>query len=152
MERAYVALGSNLGDRARQLERAIEALGELGLVVARSGFHDTAPEGHREQPRFLNAAVALDTELAPEELLARVKELETRLGRTPTFRNGPREIDLDLLFYGDHVIETPTLVVPHPRLHVRLFVLEPLAQIASDLVHPVCGLSVAELRDRLLQG
>ena len=137
MTRAYVGLGANLGDRAAMLRAALEQLAaEPGLeVVAVSPVRETEPVGYHDQPRFLNAAAAVETELPPRELLDRLLGIERRLGRTregPRF--GPRTIDLDLLLYGDEQIDEPGLEVPHPRLHERLFVLEPLLELDPGLV------------------
>ena len=143
MVRAYIGLGSNLGDREATLRRALDLLGDE--VVAVSSFRETEPVGYLDQPRFLNAAAALDTELAPRALLDRLLEVERELGRTregPRF--GPRTIDLDLLLYGDRTIDEPGLTVPHPRLAERLFVLEPLAELDPDLDVPGHG-RVADL-------
>jgi 2-amino-4-hydroxy-6-hydroxymethyldihydropteridine diphosphokinase len=142
MTRAYVGVGTNLGDRAAMIRAAIEQLRlEQGIeVVAVSSTRETDPVGLFEQPRFLNAAVALETELSARELLDRLLGIERRLGRTragPRF--GPRTIDLDLLVYGDARIDEPGLEVPHPRLHERLFALEPLADLDPDLVVPGHG-------------
>jgi 2-amino-4-hydroxy-6-hydroxymethyldihydropteridine diphosphokinase len=140
--RAYVGLGANLGDREAMLRSAIEQLAaepEIG-VVAVSSFRDTDPVGITDQPRFVNAAAAIDTNLPARELLDRLLGVERRLGRTregPRF--GPRTIDLDLLLYGDEQIDEPGLEVPHPRLHERLFALEPLADLDPDLVLPGRG-------------
>ena len=142
MTRAYVGLGANLGDREAMLRAALEQLAvEPGVeVVAVSSFRDTAPVGIENQPRFLNAAAAVETELSPRDLLDRLLSVEGRLGRTregPRF--GPRTIDLDLLLYGDEVIDEPGLEVPHPRLHERLFALEPLAELDPTLQIPGRG-------------
>ena len=142
MTRAYVGVGTNLGDRAAMIRAAIEQLRlEQGVeVVAVSSIRETDPVGLVEQSRFLNAAVALETELSARELLDRLLGIERRLGRTragPRF--GPRTIDLDLLVYGDARIDEPGLEVPHPRLHERLFALEPLADLDPDLVVPGRG-------------
>ena len=142
--RAYVGLGANLGDRQATLRRAVELLGELpGVeVVAVSSFHDTAPWGYADQPRFLNAACALETELPPRVLLDALLDTERRLGRERAAgapRYGPRTIDLDLLVHGDLVLAEPGLEVPHPRLHERVFALAPLAEIAPALVVPGRG-------------
>jgi 2-amino-4-hydroxy-6-hydroxymethyldihydropteridine diphosphokinase len=142
MTRAYVGVGTNLGDRAAMIRAAIEQLRlEQGVeVVAVSSIRETDPVGLVEQPRFLNAAVALETKLSARELLDRLLGIERRLGRTragPRF--GPRTIDLDLLVYGDARIDEPGLEVPHPRLHERLFALEPLADLDPDLVVPGHG-------------
>jgi 2-amino-4-hydroxy-6-hydroxymethyldihydropteridine diphosphokinase len=140
--RAYVGLGTNLGDREGMLRAALGQLAnEVGVeIVAVSSFLDTDPVGITDQPRFLNAAAALETELPPCELLARLLAIENRLGRTregPRF--GPRTIDLDLLLYGDETIDEPGLTVPHPRLHERLFALEPLMELDPALVVPGLG-------------
>jgi 2-amino-4-hydroxy-6-hydroxymethyldihydropteridine diphosphokinase len=140
--RAYVGLGANLGDRSAMLRAALEQLAaEPGVsVVAVSSVRETDPVGLVDQPRFLNAVAALDTELSPGELLDRLLGIERRLGRTregPRF--GPRTIDLDLLLYGDEQLDEPGLEVPHPRLHERLFALEPLFELDSRLVVPGHG-------------
>ena len=142
MTRAYVGLGGNLGDRAGMLRAALELLAaESGVEVAAvSAFRETDPVGFADQPRFLNAAAAVETELSARWLLDRLLAIEVRLGRSregPRF--GPRTIDLDLLVFGDEVIDEPGLTVPHPRLHERLFALEPLAEIDPELVLPGLG-------------
>lgn len=142
MPRAYVGLGANLGDREGALRAALAALAATdGIqVVATSTFRETDPVDYLDQPRFLNGAAALDTTLAPRELLDALLEVERSLGRTregPRF--GPRTIDLDLLLYGDESLDEPGLTVPHPRLHVRAFALEPLAELAPGLVVPGHG-------------
>ncbi|HEY1368810.1 MAG TPA: 2-amino-4-hydroxy-6-hydroxymethyldihydropteridine diphosphokinase [Gaiellaceae bacterium] len=147
MPRVYVALGSNLGDREQMLRSALEELAaEPGVeLVARSSFRETDPVGFVEQPRFLNAAAVLETELGSRELLGRLLDVERRLGRTRTGPPlGPRTIDLDLLLYGAETIAEPGLQVPHPRLHERRFVLEPLVELEPDLVVPGRG-TVEEL-------
>ena len=142
MARAYVGLGSNLGDRGATLRRALDFLGgdrELELVAV-SSFRDTDPWGPVPQPRFLNAAAALETALAARELLERLLEVERSLGRSRGARRfGPRTIDLDLLLYGEKIVDEPGLTVPHPRLHERRFVLEPLAELEPGLVIPGRG-------------
>jgi 2-amino-4-hydroxy-6-hydroxymethyldihydropteridine diphosphokinase len=146
--RVHIGLGSNLGNREAALRGALELLGDD--VVAVSSFRETDPVGYLDQPRFLNAAAALETGLEPRALLDRLLEVERELGRTrdgPRF--GPRTIDLDLLLYGDLVIDEPGLVVPHPRLAERRFVLEPLAELDPDLVVPGLG-RVTDLLARLL--
>ena len=142
MTRAFVGLGSNLGDREAMLRQALELLAlEPGLEVRHvSTFRETEPVGFTDQPRFLNAAAEVETELSAPELLARLLDVERRLGRVrggPRF--GPRTIDLDLLVYGDAVVDDPELRVPHPRLHEREFVLQPLAELDPALVVPGHG-------------
>ena len=140
--RAYVGLGANLGNPPAMLRAAVEALRrEPGVTLAAvSTFRETEPVGFLDQPRFLNAAVAIDTTLSPRELLDCLLGVERRLGRTRGGdRFGPRTIDLDLLLYGDEQVDEPGLQVPHPRLHERLFALEPLVELDPDLVLPGRG-------------
>jgi 2-amino-4-hydroxy-6-hydroxymethyldihydropteridine diphosphokinase len=140
--RAYIGLGSNLGDRPRMLREALARLAaEAGIrVAAVSTFRETDPVGFLDQPRFLNAAAELETTLTPSGLLSRLLAVERALGRTREGRRfGPRTIDLDLLVYGDRIVDEPDLTVPHPRLHERVFVLEPLAELDPGLVVPGRG-------------
>jgi 2-amino-4-hydroxy-6-hydroxymethyldihydropteridine diphosphokinase len=140
--RAFVGLGANLGDRERTVRAAIDTLGaeERIEVVAVSSLRETEPVGVGEQPPFLNGAVALETTLGARELLGRLLAVEQHFGRVRVSgEHGPRTLDLDLLLYGDEVIDEPGLTVPHPRLHERRFVLEPLAELAPGLVVPGRG-------------
>jgi 2-amino-4-hydroxy-6-hydroxymethyldihydropteridine diphosphokinase len=142
MPRAYVGLGSNMGDRERMLWGAIHMLtfNPEVEVVAVSSIRETDPVGFEDQPRYLNAAAAIDTELEPRALLDLLLSIERELGRTREgTRFGPRTIDLDLLLYGDESVDEPGLTVPHPRLHERRFVLEPLAELDPDLAVPEKG-------------
>ena len=141
----YLALGSNLGDREENLKQAIAALPPQMVVKARSHVYETQPWGYEDQPKFLNQVIKVKTYLDPEPLLKHLKRLEVALGRKASFPNGPRLIDLDILFYDDRVFNTPSLVIPHPRLHERGFVLLPLMDIDPDLVHPVNNKSVREM-------
>jgi len=137
MPTVYIALGSNVGDREANLRRAVEFLDESAVTVRRlSSFYETEPVGYRDQPWFLNAALEAATDLPPDLLLSTLRAIESRMGSRKPFRNGPRLIDLDILLYGDAVIDTPTLQVPHPRMLQRNFVLAPLAEIAPQLRHP----------------
>lgn len=141
----YLSLGSNLDDRSANIKRAISSLPPQLEVKARSKVYETPPWGFTDQPKFLNQVVQGITYLEPEPLLKHIKRLEIALGRKSTFQYGPRLIDIDILFYDDQVLETPTLVIPHPHLHERGFVLLPLMDIAPDLVHPVNKKSVREM-------
>ncbi len=141
---AYLGLGSNMGDRQLNLERALEFLRQRLKIAQVSSIYDTEPVGDAVQPRFLNLVCQVRTRLAPSALLALAKGIEYKLGRTGK-SGAPRPIDIDILFYGDQVIRTPELTIPHPRLADRAFVLVPLSEIAPDLSHPVSGKSVTEL-------
>ena len=141
----YLALGTNLADRLANLRQAIASLTPQMEVRAKSSVYETPPWGYADQPKFLNQVVKVKTYLEPEALLKHLKRLEVALGRKESFQNGPRLIDIDILFFDDLVLDTPTLVIPHPRLHERAFVLLPLMDIAPDLVHPVSKKSVSEM-------
>jgi 2-amino-4-hydroxy-6-hydroxymethyldihydropteridine diphosphokinase len=148
----YFGLGSNLGERDRNLQAALALLAGIVNLTAVSSVYDTAPLLVTDQPRFHNAVCAGYTSLAPLDLLHRIKAMEQTLGRVPGIRFGPRLIDIDLLFYDQLVIETPELTLPHPRLTERAFVLAPLAEIAPDLLHPVLHVTVGALAVTILSG
>jgi len=141
----YLGLGSNMGNRQRNLDRALEMLSQRFPIDQVSPIYDTEPVGNTNQPRFLNMVCQGHTRLAPAEFLSLVKGVELKMGRAPGTSNAPRPIDIDILFFGDQVVDTPDLVIPHPRVTERAFVLVPLAEIAPGLVHPVNGKTVKEL-------
>lgn len=141
----YLALGSNMGNRLANLKNAISNLTPQMDVKKKSPVYEAPPWGYADQPPFLNQCLMAETYLSPEDLLAHLKRLETALGREPSFENGPRLIDMDILFYDDEIIDAPPLAVPHPRMHTRGFVLVPLNDIAPDFIHPALGKSVGEL-------
>jgi 2-amino-4-hydroxy-6-hydroxymethyldihydropteridine diphosphokinase len=147
---AYVALGSNLDDPARQLRRGLEALDALpGTRVLRaSAFYRSAPVGYADQPDFVNAVAAIETTLGPRALLEALLEIERRRGRVREFQNAPRTLDLDIVAYADCIVNEPGLVIPHPRMHERAFVVVPLAEIAPDAIVPGHG-AARELAQRV---
>jgi len=145
-KRIYLSLGSNLGDRAANLESAIEALPEIGVrVLHRSSIYETEPVDFLAQPWFLNCAVEAETPLAPRQLLEKLQAIERKVGSRKLVPRGPRIIDLDVLFYGAEVVHEAGMEIPHPRLAERRFVLVPLAEIAPELCHPVLHKTAAEL-------
>lgn len=141
----YLALGSNLGDRLANLKQAIAALRPQVDVKARSQVYETPPWGYEDQPKFLNQVLKGTTYLEPEPLLKHLKRLERALGRKESFQNGPRAIDIDILFYDDLVLNTLSLVIPHPHLHERGFVLLPFMDVNPNFVHPVSKRTVREM-------
>ena len=146
MNRIYLSLGSNIGDRAKNLARAVEALGERGVrVVRESSVYETEPVELREQDSFLNSVIEVETELSAGELMEALLAIERSMGRERRVPKGPRVIDIDILLYGDEVVREEGLEIPHPRMAERRFVLVPLAEIAPDLRHPVGKKNAAEL-------
>jgi 2-amino-4-hydroxy-6-hydroxymethyldihydropteridine diphosphokinase len=145
METIFLGLGSNLGDRLANLKRAVQLLPPAVKVLAVSPVYQTEPWGYIEQPPFLNQVVQVESALTPDQLLDFLKNLEKLVGRQPTFRYGPRLIDVDILFYGYQIIKKDTLIIPHPHLHERPFVLVPLADLAPDFIHPVMKKTVSQL-------
>jgi len=151
-EFVYLSLGSNLGDRSANLRAAIERLGEAGTIRAVSGFYETEPVEFRDQPWFLNCVVALETSDSPEALLQRALAIEQEMGRLRMKDKGPRSIDIDILLSGDRVVEERGLKIPHPAMHQRRFVLEPLAEIAPEALHPLLRKTARELLADLPEG
>jgi len=149
---AYLSLGSNVGDRSANLKHAISRLATLGNVAAVSSFYETEPVEVTSQPWFLNCAVALAIGKTSQELLAGILQIEQEMGRRREVNKGPRNIDIDILLFGDTVTNGPELDLPHPAMHQRRFVLEPLVEIAPNARHPMLKRTVRELRDALPEG
>jgi 2-amino-4-hydroxy-6-hydroxymethyldihydropteridine diphosphokinase len=142
----FLALGTNLGDRLTNLAVASKALQNDSKLIRSSSVYETDPWGFTNQPAFLNQVLEMETGIAPAmDLLHGIKEIEESLGRVPSFHYGPRLIDIDILFYGNELIDTPELVIPHPQIEKRAFVLVPLAEIAPDYIHPISGKSIVNL-------
>ena len=148
----YLSLGSNLGGRAENLSAALTRLQSLGKIMAVSSYYETEPVEFTAQPWFLNCAVKLETGKMPKQLLGSILDLEREMGRRRLRQKGPRTIDIDILLFGNSIVETQGLTIPHPALHERRFVLEPLTEIAAELRHPVLMRTMRELRDALPPG
>jgi 2-amino-4-hydroxy-6-hydroxymethyldihydropteridine diphosphokinase len=146
MSTAYIGIGSNIGNRENNCRKAIKLIGKNGIAVRKqSGMYETEPWGVKDQPKFINMAIEVETDKAPEELLRVLKEIEKEIGRTETAKWGPRVIDLDILFYDDLILKRLGLEIPHPLLHEREFILKPLCEIAPDKRHPGTRKTVKEM-------
>lgn len=149
MSTVFVGIGSNLGNRIENCANAVRKISDFATVSAISSIYETEPVGNEDQPNFINCAVKIETDLSPYDLLLSLQSIEDILGRERIQKWGPRIIDLDILFYNDLVIESDELTVPHPMAHLRRFVLEPLSEIAPDLIHPTLKVSVSNLLEGL---
>ena len=149
LETVYLGLGSNLGDREEHLRMGLDFLARSFQIVQVSSVYETEPWGNTEQSHFLNLAVEASVDMLPQQLLKVAKEVEQCVGRRPTFRYGPRVLDVDVLFYGGQVVATPELTIPHARIPERAFVLLPLVEIASSYLHPVLRLTIGDLLERV---
>ena len=149
MSRVFIAIGSNLGDRVSYCREALDEIAAFSRITKVSSLYETDPVGKEDQPEFINCAVEINTELSAEELLKELNLVEEKLGRVRHEKWGPRTIDLDIIFYSDKIINEENLEIPHPRAHLRRFVLEPLCEIAPEFIHPKLNLSVSELLDRV---
>jgi 2-amino-4-hydroxy-6-hydroxymethyldihydropteridine diphosphokinase len=149
----YLGLGSNLGNRAAQIDAAVIKLKDLNNmeILNISSKLETKPVGYAEQPDFVNCVLEVETDLKPDILLKEILRIEKEMGRKRTFKYGPRNIDIDILFYGEEVISSPNLVIPHKELHNRKFVLDSLMELSPDLVHPLLGKTIREIQEDLCQ-
>lgn len=149
MDKVFISIGSNLGDRKTNCKRALEEMAKFSVVVKVSSLYETEPVGNEYQPDFINLAAEISTDLTPHELLRHLNEIEERLGRVRTEKWGPRKIDLDIIFYGDLIIRDDDLIIPHPEAHLRQFVLESIYEIDPDLIYPGLGIPVCDVLRKL---
>ena len=145
----YIGLGSNVGDKEENIRKAVDLIKERCKALKVSSLYETEPVGYEDQDWFLNCVLKGETDLDPQELLGFLQSIEKKLGRVRTIKDGPRSIDLDILFYGDRVVKKENLTIPHPRLHERGFVLIPLLEIEPNLTHPTLRRTVKELSEVL---
>ena len=146
--KAYIGIGSNLGNRLLNIQKSVNLLKKHARIIKKSPIYSTEPVGFRNQGWFLNCVIKISTDLAPMKLLVLLKGIEKKLKRKKAIRNGPRTIDLDILFYDDKIIKSSSLTIPHPRMHKRLFVLEPLSKISHGLLHPLKK-TAREIKEKL---
>ncbi|MGB9811773.1 MAG: 2-amino-4-hydroxy-6-hydroxymethyldihydropteridine diphosphokinase [Dictyoglomus turgidum] len=152
MHKVFIAIGSNIGDRRKNIETALKKMEELGLrIIKKSSIIETEPYGYKDQDKFLNGVVLVETGFDPFELLELLLNIEKEMGRERKIKWGPRNIDLDIIFYDDLVIDTENLKIPHPDAHNRTFVMGPLSEIAPDFVHPVLKKTVEEIYKELIE-
>jgi len=149
MQRVFIAIGSNLGDKISNCRRAIDEIAGFCEIVKVSSLYETEPVGNEDQPNFINSVAEIRTDLSPHELLTHLNRIEEKLGRVRSEKWGPRTIDLDIIFYGDQIIKDDNLIIPHPRAHLRRFVLEPICEIAPEFIHSEIKISVLELLKNL---
>jgi len=147
--KVYTGIGSNLGNRFSNIKKAVSLIGKKCKILKISPIYETEPIGYKNQPWFLNCVVKIEAKIKPLELLHFLKSIEIKMKREKTIKNGPRIIDLDILFYGNKLINSKELIIPHPRLRKRLFVLEPLCEISPNLVHPKLKKTVRELKNKI---
>ena len=149
MQRVFIGIGSNLGDTIGNCKIALDEIGNFAEIVRISSLYETEPVGNEDQPNFINSVVEINTDLSPHGLLTHLKSIEDKLGRVRGEKWGPRVIDLDIIFYDDLVIKDDDLIIPHPRAHLRRFVLEPICEIAPEFIHPELEISILELLEKL---
>jgi len=149
MNSAFISIGSNLGDKIGNCKTAIEEIAAFAKIVKVSSLYETDPVDYEEQPNFINCAAEIRTDFSPHKLLTNLNLIEEKLGRVRTEKWGPRTIDLDIIFYDNQVIKDDNLIIPHPRAHLRRFVLEPICEIAPEFIHPLLKITVTELLNKL---
>lgn len=149
VNKAHIGIGSNLGDKAKNIALALEDIEDFSLIIKKSSLYTTEPVGYTNQEDFLNMVIFIETDLSPIELLARLQETEHKLGRIRGIKNGPRVIDLDILTFNTDKISNDHLKIPHPHMHLRNFVLTPLVEISANVIHPTINKSFREIRDGL---
>jgi len=149
MDKVFISIGSNLGDKIGSCKMALDEIGNFAEIVGTSSLYETEPVGNEDQPNFINSVAEIRTDLSPHELLGHLNSIEQKLGRVRDEKWGPRTIDLDIIFYNDKEIKDDDLIIPHPRAHLRRFVLEPICEIAPGFIHPELKISVSELLKNL---